>query len=273
MRQLFRAISAVLSLVAIALVSALITMRLAIHGTEVRVPALSGLTMAQAVHQLHAAGLQIGIDGHFYSSVKPAGTILTQSPAPGTLVRKSWRVRVTESLGPQKIAVPNVDGMDEGIATITIRRTGLQVGDTFGIPYPYAPQNTVIAQTPMANALGVQGPRISLLTAQPAAPAENASIMPDLTGESFTDAALAVVHAGFKLAPLQTTSVEAPVASGGVSSAVAPASSAVSNAAASPASSTTSAASPTRSGTVIAQSPVPGERILAGATIHLTVQP
>ncbi len=94
MRQMFRALSAVLALLAIALVSALITMRLAIHGAEVRVPALSGSSLAQAVAQLHARGLETAIDGHFYSTTQPAGHVLTQSPAPGTLVRKSWRVRI-----------------------------------------------------------------------------------------------------------------------------------------------------------------------------------
>ncbi|HET9086129.1 MAG TPA: hypothetical protein VFN53_01260, partial [Acidobacteriaceae bacterium] len=161
---------------------------------------------------------------------------------------------------------------DDGIATITVRRTGLQVGNTFGIPYAYAPENTVIAQTPMANALGVQGPKISLLTAQPATSTEDASIMPDLTGDSFTDAALAVVHAGFKLAPLQNASVGEPVASGGASSVVA-AASAASTAPAPAARSTTSAATPARSGTVIAQAPLPGDRIRTGATVQLTVQP
>jgi len=275
MRQLFRALSAVLGLVAIALISALITMRLAIHGTEVRVPALSGLTMTEAVQHLHAAGLQAGIDGHFYSSTQPAGTVLTQSPQPGTRVRKSWRVRLTESLGPQRIATPDVEGMDASIATITIRRTGLQVGNTFGIPYAYAPENTVIAQTPMANATDVQGPKISILTAQPSPPVEDASVMPDLTGENFTTAAFAIMHAGFKLEPLGNGAAANPV-----QAAAPPSSSAASAPSSMPQAATTPlpAVSPATgafvpSGTVIAQIPMAGDRIVAGATINLTVQP
>ena len=148
MLQIFRALSAVLLLVMIALVSALITMRLAIHGAEVQVPVLRGRTVPQAVVELRAKGLQAGIDGHYYSATQPAGVVITQSPVAGTLVRKSWRVRMTVSLGPQKVAIPSVDGMNETIATITIRRMGLQVGAVVGLPYAYAPENTVIAQTP-----------------------------------------------------------------------------------------------------------------------------
>ena len=277
MRQLFRALSAVMALLTIALVSALITMRLAIHGAEVRVPALSGLTMPEAVQRLHILGLQAGIDGHFYNSTQPAGTILTQSPAPRTRVRKSWRVRVTESLGPQKIAVPSIEGMDESIATITIRRTGLQVGSTFGIPYAYAPENTVIAQTPMARATDVQGPKISMLTAQPALPVEDACVMPDLTGESFTAAALAIVHAGFKLAPLSDTAKPAPpTAQVNPSADSAATLKPPIGTGAAPISQAAAPLTPgvfVPSGTVIAQTPVAGDRIVAGATIQLTVQP
>ena len=267
MLQIFRALSAVLLLVTIALVSALITMRLAIHGAEVQVPALRGRTVPQAVSDLRAKGLQAGIDGHYYSATQPVGIILTQSPVPGTLVRKSWRVRMTVSLGPQKVAIPSVNGMNETMATITIRRTGLQVGAVVGLPYPYAPENTVIAQTPTGNATDVEGPRVSLLTADPAQPPENASVMPDLIGENFTQAALAVIHAGFKLAPLQNAAAEpSPSASPGPI----PVSPTISQPVAQAPPTLAAAAPP---GAVIAQVPAAGTRIPAGSTIQLTVQP
>ncbi len=267
MLQIFRALSAVLLLVTIALVSALITMRLAIHGAEVQVPALRGRTVPQAVSDLRAKGLQAGIDGHYYSATQPVGIILTQSPVPGTLVRKSWRVRMTVSLGPQKVAIPSINGMNETMATITIRRTGLQVGAVVGLPYPYAPENTVIAQTPTGNATDVEGPRVSLLTADPAQPPENASVMPDLIGENFTQAALAVIHAGFKLAPLQNAPAEpSPSASPGPI----PVSPTISQPVAQAPPTLAAAAPP---GAVIAQVPAAGTRIPAGSTIQLTVQP
>lgn len=272
MLQLFRALSAVVALVAIALVSALITMRLAIHGAEVRVPALSGLGMPEAATRLHSLGLKTGVDGHFYSSTQPAGAVLTQNPAPGTRVRKSWRVRVTESLGPQKAAIPSVEGMDASIATITIRRTGLQVGNSIGIPYAYASENNVIAQTPLAGAIDVQVPKIGILTAQPVLPEEDASVMPDLTGENFTTAALSIMRAGFKLAPLQEGANQTPNVgpNTGVSSA---ATSQASVAATATTSAKPSPAKSVTSGTVIAQVPIAGDRIVAGATVQLTVQP
>ena len=267
MLHLFRAFAAVLLLLAIALVSALVTMRLAIHGAEVRVPSLSGLPLSDAMQQLRASDLQTGIDGHYYSPEQPAGNVLTQSPAPGTPVRKSWRVRLTVSLGPQKVAIPSVDGMSETLATITIRRTGLRVGNVIAMPYAFAPEHTVIAQTPTAHATDVQGPQVSILTAQAVPPPDDADVMPDFTGESFTQAALAIVHAGFRLAPLQTssTTISAATQSGESAAAI------VTTVPSVEGSTTSSVSIPT--GSVIAQMPAAGGRIPVGATIQLTVQP
>lgn len=265
MRQLIRALSAVLLLLAIALVSALITMRLVIHGAEVRVPALSGLTLNAAAGRLHAAGLEAGIDGRFYSSVQPEGHVLTQSPEPGTLVRKSWRVRFTLSLGPQKIAIPSIDGLDESIAVVTIRRLGLQLGDAVFFPWAYAPDNTVIAQTPVAGTRDAPSPRVSLLTATVPPSQPDAWIMPDLTGEPFQVAALTVLHAGFQLAPLSPSLPASPPLPH-------PANSGVGQQSAGNVS-VVVPASGVPSGTVISQSPAAGSRILAGATVVLTTQP
>lgn len=269
MLQIFRALSAVLALVAISLVSALITMRLAIHGAEVRVPSLTGLTVPAVVERLHAEGLEVAIDGHFYSTTQPAGHVLTQSPQPGTLVRKSWRVRVTESLGQQKTAIPAVDGMDENLATISIRRIGLQVKSVASIPDAYALENTVIAQTPLANATDVQGPRVSILLAASEKPEPVAYVMPDLTGETFTAAALTAIHAGFKLAPLQNPAKK-PAAPVGQSAAAGAAT-------VPPGTSTTvpaATATPSiPSGTVIGQMPPAGTLVVPGTTIQMTVQP
>lgn len=270
MRQMFRALSAVLALLAIALVSALITMRLAIHGAEVRVPALSGLTVSDAAASLHARRLEAGIDGHFYSTTQPAGHVLTQSPPPGTLVRKSWRVRITVSLGPQKVAIPSIEGMDQSIAAITIRRSGLQLGDVVAIPYGYAPENTVVTQTPLPRATDVQGPKIGVLIAEPNPPEEQASVMPDFTGQSSTMAAAAILHAGFELAPLETS---APAAGAQPVASATPGEAHGAPVSAAPASAGMLALPSPQPGIVIAQNPAPGSRIVAGATVRLTVEP
>src|SRR5690348_476727 len=89
--------------VAAALLGGIITMHFAIHGTEVKVPVLKSMTVADARRETAGLGLIFDVDNRYYSGEVAPGHILTQSPAPGTVVRRGWTVRVSESLGPQKV--------------------------------------------------------------------------------------------------------------------------------------------------------------------------
>ena len=120
MSHFFRFALVVLLLCVVALGSAVITMQFAIHGAEVLVPDLRGLTVSEAMRKTASQELNLSVDNRFYSAEIPTGRVLTQSPASGTVVRREWHVRITESLGPQRIAIPNVIGQYERAATISI---------------------------------------------------------------------------------------------------------------------------------------------------------
>src|ERR1700689_3291415 len=169
----------VMLLVAVALLAAITTMHFAIHGAEVQVPALKGMTVAEAGSQTSGLGLNLVVDHRYYSGEVAAGHILTQSPAAGTVVRREWRVRVAESLGPQKVEVPDTVGRDERVAALTLRRVGLEVGVTAQLPYAKAPEGSVIAQDPPAHAQGIAQPSINLLVAAPGDDAPDGFVMPD----------------------------------------------------------------------------------------------
>ena len=106
----FQVASLVMILVAAGLGSAILTMHFAIHGAEVQVPALKGMTVAEARSQTSGLGLNLEVDNRYYSSDVAPGHILTQSPPAGTVVRREWRVRVAESLGSQQGAVRDAVG-------------------------------------------------------------------------------------------------------------------------------------------------------------------
>src|ERR1700739_742181 len=114
-------------LIAVALGAAILTMHFAIHGAEVQVPALKGMTVSDARSQTAGLGLNLAVDNRYYSSEVAAGHIFTPSPPAGTVVRREWKVRVAESLGPQKVEVPDTVGMDERMAALKLRRMGLAI--------------------------------------------------------------------------------------------------------------------------------------------------
>lgn len=67
MRQFFRMLLLALVLMTVALISALTAMQLAIHGREVAIPKLVGLSPIEAERAGAASGLQVVVERQFYS--------------------------------------------------------------------------------------------------------------------------------------------------------------------------------------------------------------
>src|ERR1700731_1662291 len=127
MKPLFRFALLAMALVVIALVSALTAMRFAIHGQEVQVPSVIGLSPVDAERAVAGLGLQIEVERQYYSPRIPEGRIMTQVPLPGMKVRRGWQLRVAQSLGPQRVAIPDVTKQSERAAEWNIRRRGVDL--------------------------------------------------------------------------------------------------------------------------------------------------
>jgi len=186
-----------LVLLVVSITSALLAMRFAIHGREVRVPRLQGLTSAEAERLSSNEGLVLAVENHFYSTDYPEGRIVSQSPRPGIKVRRGWRVRVAESLGSQRISVPGVLGQSQRVAEMNITSRGQKVGAVAAMRFPGAPPTTVIAQSPPPETRNAVSPRISLLLSQP----DNVQqyVMPGFIGYPLSSATATLEHAGFTL--------------------------------------------------------------------------
>jgi beta-lactam-binding protein with PASTA domain len=251
MIRFFRFALVVLLLCVVALLSAVVTMRFAIHGAEVAVPDFSGLTVADAMRKAASLELNLSVDNRFYSAEMPSGRVLSQSPASGSIVRREWHVRVAQSLGPRRMAIVNVIGQQERAATIAIRRVGLDLGNVARMPYAGASTGAVIAQNPAPDAEGVERPSMSLLIADATATSLDGVVMPDLTGQVSATAASAVTHAGLKLAPTLDVQIGIPqIPSAGIGQTL---------------------TAPVPPGTVIGQSPAAGHRVYANTPVQLAV--
>ena len=197
MRRLIKYFLLGLVLLLVCFSSALLAMRFAIHGREVRVPRLQGLTPAEAERLASSEGLVLAIENRFYSSEVPAGYIVSQAPAPNTKVRRGWKVRVAESLGPQRASIPNVIGQSERVAELNISRRGLEIGAVATIHYAGAQPSAVIAQSPGPEVKNAASPKIGLVVAAP----DNTQtyVMPSFVGQPLSDATAAIKQAGFNL--------------------------------------------------------------------------
>ena len=229
-----------LVLLLVFLSSALLAMRFAIQGREVRVPRLTGLTPAEAERVANSDGLVLSVESRFYSPSVPAGRIVSQSPTQGATVRRGWKIRVAASLGTQHPAVPNLIGQSQHAAGINVSRRGLEIGTVATIHLPGATPDTVLAQSPPPEAPDVTSPKVSLLIAA----ADNGQnyVMPNFVEKPLADANIALIKGGFTLGKVRTVS-----------------SSDDSNPADKP-------------GIILRQSPVAGQRVAAGATISFDVR-
>jgi eukaryotic-like serine/threonine-protein kinase len=249
MRQFFRMLLLALVLLTVALISALTTMQFAIHGREVMIPKLVGMTPFEAEHAASASGLQVGIERQFYSPDIPEGRIMTQVPLPGTKVRRGWMIRVAQSLGPQRVAIPDVTGQSERVAELNIRRRSLNLASIAQISLPNTTPDQVVSQSPPANASGVAAPKISLLVSSGSQPASY--VMPDLTGQPLGSATLSLKDAGLHVGRVSLSSASA---SGGAP--VVP----------------TPVSEPSAASMIVTQSPAPGQKVVAGGAVNFEVR-
>jgi len=256
MKPLFRFALLAMTMVVVALVSALTAMRFAIHGQELQVPTVIGLTPQDAERSVSGLGLQIEVERQYYSSTISEGRIMTQMPPPGTRVRRGWQVRVAQSMGPQRVSIPDVTKESERAAELNIRRRGMEVASIAEIQLSGTPPDQVLAQSPPANASQVAAPKTSLLVT--VAPDTTAYAMPTFIGQSLDSAARTLQTAGFKLgtvsvAPPPIAEVANPPAGNGPPPA--------------PASIT-----PQPSSIIVTQWPPAGQKVLAGAVVNFEVR-
>jgi eukaryotic-like serine/threonine-protein kinase len=267
-QNFFQGAMVLMALVLVALAAAITTMQFAIHGAEVRIPALKDMTVAEARSQTSGLGLNLEVDNRYYSSDVAAGHILSQSPVPGAVVRREWRVRVAESLGPQKVEVPNVVGGQERSAALNLRRAGLEAGMIAELPSSKIEAGTVLAQDPPAKAQGIEKPSINLLVAAADDSPPDGFVMPDLTGLPIVTAQILLTRVGIKFGDPRYQDVPIPQVS---TAGYAPVPMPTTGAAIAPLGAPAMAKPSAAPGMVLAQSPPAGYRVDVGAMVSLTV--
>jgi beta-lactam-binding protein with PASTA domain len=241
-------------LLMVAMVSAITTMRLAIHGREVAVPNIVGMLPADAQRLAFQSGLTFTVERRFYSAQVPFGRVMSQVPDAGTLVRRGWQVRAAESLGSQRVVIPDLLGQSGRAAEITIRERSLEMGTQALAHLPTPTPGMVIAQDPPANAREISAPRVSVLVAAP--PDPPAFVMPNFVGQPLALVSTDIEKAGLHVGNLTVR----PAGDAGTTP----------PAAGSPAAPATPEYGTTAT-IIVGQSPAPGQKVTAGTVVNFEV--
>jgi serine/threonine-protein kinase len=100
---------------------------------QAEVPNVSGQSQDDAEAAIADAGLRVGDVSDEFSD-EPEGTVIGQSPDPGTEVDRGSAVSITVSAGPATVAVPDILCQDKASARAAVQDAGLEYqegGKTF----------------------------------------------------------------------------------------------------------------------------------------------
>jgi eukaryotic-like serine/threonine-protein kinase len=211
LRSLFRLFLLLTVLVAVALLSAITTIRLTIHGRQANMPKLLGVPVETAQRISAGLGLELKIEDKLYSTQYPANAIAQQMPPPGTPMKMGQHVHVLVSLGPPQVNVPNLLGESVRAARISAMQRGLTVGEVAVLPWPGDPDQ-VVAQDPPPATTEVRTPTVNLLISGGEEPA--AYLCPRFVGQPIAEVRRVVEKNGFKVG--QVTPVPTEGATAGI---------------------------------------------------------
>ncbi len=123
-------------------------MRVANKAREVKVPDVSGRSVADAKRALTAVGLVLKVEMHRADAKIPADHVISQDPSAGSVLRRDRAIRVRVSDGQQDPVLPSVVGQLERSADIALAQDAVQVGVRAEIRTAAYPAGTVVAQDP-----------------------------------------------------------------------------------------------------------------------------
>ncbi|MGP3981280.1 Stk1 family PASTA domain-containing Ser/Thr kinase [Streptomyces sp. KR80] len=96
-------------------------------GQFTTVPAVGGLPQVEAERKLRGAGLDVAVKEVFHEVVD-RGKVIETKPGPGGRIRDTGTVTLTVSKGPERVKVPDVEGVPLAKAKDELKQLGLVPG-------------------------------------------------------------------------------------------------------------------------------------------------
>jgi beta-lactam-binding protein with PASTA domain len=132
------------------LVAALVFFPSPMLSNERAVGLVIGLTERDAAREIGKSGLRDSVSAREEYPGAPAGTVIWQDPPPGVAVPRGSLVTLIISTGEPRIAVPDVRGYDNDIATQILGAAGLRVDAVDSVETKDAPTGMAGGTTPAA---------------------------------------------------------------------------------------------------------------------------
>jgi serine/threonine-protein kinase len=160
-------------------------------GPRARVPNLVGTNEKAAQEGARRAGVKVRT--RTVPSDDPAGTVISQTPAPGTLLAAHHAVALQLAAGPPPVDLPAIANKPEAVARASLEGGGFVVTSEHRTDENVA-AGLVVAQQP-ADRQAPPGSEVHLVVSDGPRPVE----VPNVVGKSYDDAAKALSAKRFKV--------------------------------------------------------------------------
>lgn len=190
----------VLVLVGFAAVTA-VTVQGYLQVDEVELPDLVGMDSEVAYRQLRTLDLEVASHSENVAGA-PVNSVITQAPAPGTVVRRGRSISLGVNQPSEAARVPDLIAEDEGAATRRLADLGIAV-ERVSYVYIDEPAGAVVEQRPAAGQPLDAGSGVSLVVSR-GRQAEKSEV-PDVSGLSIRAATERLEDAGFRRVELVPT--------------------------------------------------------------------
>jgi beta-lactam-binding protein with PASTA domain len=171
------------------------------HGETIEVPSMIGKTLPEIETMLSAHHLRYQVnDSSYVPNVKPF-TILSQHPTQGSKVKKNRKIYLSVSApNPPKIKIPELLDLSLKSAEISLKGSGLVLGQVKTVPSPY--HNLVVNQsingkTVKAGDYIAKGTKVDISVGDGSKAIDVA--VPDLVGQDLEEAKATLVEIGLDL--------------------------------------------------------------------------
>jgi len=186
MVRFLKGLGLIIALIGVGIVSAFAVVALLLRQEEVRVPDLTGQDIVNVIETVAQQGLQLKVDRRESHPTLPRDAIISQSPSPGSGIKKGRQVHVVVSQGPSESQALRLVGENFRKADIMIRQAGFSPGTISRVSSNRVERDIVIAQEPEAGSPLERGGSISMLISM--GNAVQQYVMPALTGKKAEEA-------------------------------------------------------------------------------------
>jgi beta-lactam-binding protein with PASTA domain len=163
------------------------------------VPNVTGLAYADAAARLEQAGFKAARGEQRYQATAPKGSVLAQTPEPGTVEPQGTAVVLDLSRGQRMGDVPRLVGLTQQDAEAAIANAGLDVGEVTSIENG-APRGQVISSSPAAGkSVPMPSPVNLTVSSGPAM-----VTVPDVMGQDYHQARSLLTQLGFTVGHVDT---------------------------------------------------------------------